>query len=97
MSILRGNEVISTQFMVVGRMVSRILPSGGADCLPSCQMLCRPLQSTAMWALCKEFFLFLKQEKKWWLWPLVILLLILGALILFSSTSVLAPLMYPFM
>ena len=50
-----------------------------------------------MWALCKEFLLFLKQEKKWWLWPLVILLLVLGALILFSSTSVLAPLMYPFM
>jgi hypothetical protein len=50
-----------------------------------------------MWALCKEFVLFLKQEKKWWLWPLVILLLVLGALILFSSTSVLAPLMYPFM
>ena len=50
-----------------------------------------------MWALIKEFFLFLKQEKKWWLWPLAILLLILGALILFSSTSVLAPLMYPFM
>ena len=50
-----------------------------------------------MWALCKEFLLFLKQEKKWWLWPLVILLLILGALIIFSSGSVLAPLMYPFM
>ena len=50
-----------------------------------------------MWALCKEFILFLKQEKKWWLWPLVILLFVLGALILFSSTSVLAPLMYPFM
>lgn len=50
-----------------------------------------------MWALFKEFLLFLKQEKKWWLWPLVILLLILGALIIFSSGSVLAPLMYPFM
>ena len=49
-----------------------------------------------MWQLCKEFLLFLRQEKKWWLIPLVILLLILGALINFSG-SVLAPLMYPFM
>src|SRR5262245_35082803 len=50
-----------------------------------------------MWQLCKEFLLFLRQEKKWWLIPLVILLLILGAGIIFSSGSVLDPLMYPFM
>ena len=50
-----------------------------------------------MWQLCKEFLLFLRQEKKWWLIPLVVLLLILGAIIVFSSGSVLAPLMYPFM
>jgi hypothetical protein len=50
-----------------------------------------------MWQLAKEFLLFLRQEKKWWLWPLVGVLLLLGALILFSSGSVLAPLMYPFM
>lgn len=50
-----------------------------------------------MWQLAKEFLLFLRQEKKWWLWPLVIVLLLLGALIVFSSGSVLAPLMYPFM
>jgi hypothetical protein len=50
-----------------------------------------------MWQLLKEFLQFLKQEKKWWLAPLVILLLALGALIIFSGSSVLAPLMYPFM
>ena len=50
-----------------------------------------------MWQLAKEFLLFLRQEKKWWLWPLVGVLLLLGALIIFSSGSVLAPLMYPFM
>ena len=50
-----------------------------------------------MWQLFTEFLLFLKQEKKWWLIPLVALLLILGAIIVFSSGSVLAPLMYPFM
>jgi hypothetical protein len=49
-----------------------------------------------MWQLGKEFLLFLRQEKKWWLFPLVFVLLILGALIVFSSSSVLAPFMYPF-
>jgi drug/metabolite transporter superfamily protein YnfA len=50
-----------------------------------------------MWQLCKEFWLFLRQEKKWWLIPLVVILLGMGALIVFSSSSVLAPFMYPFM
>jgi hypothetical protein len=50
-----------------------------------------------MWQLCKEFFLFLKQEKKWWLIPLIGILLVLAALIVFSTGSVLAPFMYPFL
>jgi hypothetical protein len=50
-----------------------------------------------MWQLFKEMFVFLKQEKKWWLIPLGVMLLILAALIVFSGGSVLAPLMYPFM
>lgn len=65
--------------------------------LPCHCAACRLQRSQLMWQLCKEFLLFLRQEKKWWLIPLVILLLILGALIIFSSGSVLAPLMYPFM
>jgi len=50
-----------------------------------------------MWQLCKEFLSFLKQEKKWWLIPLVVFLLMLAGLIIFSGSSVLAPFMYPFM
>ena len=50
-----------------------------------------------MLQLLKEFLAFLREERKWWLIPLVVLLLILGAVIVFSGTSVLAPLMYPFM
>jgi hypothetical protein len=53
--------------------------------------------TATMWQLVKEFALFLKQERRWWLVPLVVILLVLGALIIFSSGSVLAPLMYPFM
>jgi len=50
-----------------------------------------------VWQLFREFCQFLKQEKKWWLWPLVLMLLLLGVLIAFSSSSALAPFMYPFM
>ncbi|MEK9861832.1 MAG: DUF5989 family protein [Limisphaerales bacterium] len=51
----------------------------------------------SVWQLFREFCQFLKQEKKWWLWPLVLMLLLLGVLIAFSSSSALAPFMYPFM
>lgn len=50
-----------------------------------------------MWALIKEFLLFLMQEKKWWLLPLAIVLLALGALMVISSGSVLSPFLYPLM
>ena len=50
-----------------------------------------------MWRLCKEFLVFLRQEKKWWLIPLVLILILLAAIIVFTGGSVLAPLMYPFM
>jgi hypothetical protein len=50
-----------------------------------------------MWQLCKEFLVFLRQEKKWWLVPLVVVLLGLALLIVFTGGSVLAPLLYPFL
>jgi presenilin-like A22 family membrane protease len=50
-----------------------------------------------MWQICKEFLVFLRQEKKWWLIPLLLLLLALGALAIFSSSSPLAPFIYPLM
>jgi len=46
-------------------------------------------------SLVKEFFLFVKQEKKWWLIPLVTVLLLVGALIIFAGSSPLAPFIYP--
>jgi hypothetical protein len=50
-----------------------------------------------MWQLCKEFFLFLRQEKKWWLIPLLVILALLGALLVLSTNPALAPFMYPFL
>ena len=41
-----------------------------------------------------EFWNFLKHNKKWWLLPILVALLLLGALILLSGTAV-APFIYP--
>jgi hypothetical protein len=46
-------------------------------------------------SLIKEFFLFVKEEKKWWLIPLITVLLLVGALIVFAGSSPLAPFIYP--
>jgi len=46
-------------------------------------------------SLAKEFFLFIKHEKKWWLIPLIMVLLIVGALVMFAGSSPLAPFLYP--
>lgn len=50
-----------------------------------------------MWRVLREFLTFLRQEKKWWLLPLVIVLALLGLLIAAGSGSALSPLLYPFM
>ncbi len=50
-----------------------------------------------MWRLFKECLSFAWREKKWWLIPLIVVLVLLAALILFSTGSALAPFMYPFM
>jgi hypothetical protein len=42
----------------------------------------------------KEFLLFLKVRKKWWLAPIVIFLILLGVLIIFTQGSALAPFIY---
>ncbi|WP_252737091.1 DUF5989 family protein [Reichenbachiella agariperforans] len=42
----------------------------------------------------REFFLFLKERKKWWLVPLFIIFLLFGVLIFFTSGTALAPFIY---
>jgi len=46
-------------------------------------------------SLIREFFLFIKHEKKWWLIPLVLVLLLVGLLLVFAQSSPLAPFLYP--
>jgi len=44
----------------------------------------------------KELFGFLRREKKWWLIPMVLVLVLLAFLIIFAQSSALAPFLYPF-
>jgi hypothetical protein len=45
-------------------------------------------------SLLKEFWDFLRVRKKWWLTPIVLVLLLLGFLIVFSQSSALSPFIY---
>ena len=46
-------------------------------------------------SIIKEFLEFLKVRKKWWLTPIVVMLLLLGALIVLTEGSAIAPFIYP--
>ncbi len=47
-------------------------------------------------SIAREFIAFIREEKKYWMIPLIVVLLAVGAVIVFSSTSALAPFLYPF-
>ena len=42
----------------------------------------------------REFWSFLRVRKKWWITPVVLFLLVLGALLVFAKGSALAPVIY---
>jgi Mg/Co/Ni transporter MgtE len=44
----------------------------------------------------KEFFLFLKQRKKYWLIPIFVVLALFGLLLVAAQNSVIAPFIYTF-
>ena len=45
-------------------------------------------------AIIKEFLLFLRERRNWWLAPIIVFLLILGSLLVFAQSSPLAPFIY---
>ncbi len=47
-----------------------------------------------MSSLLKEFWVFLRVRKKWWLAPIIIVLVLFGTLLVFSQGSALAPFIY---
>ena len=46
-------------------------------------------------SLVGEFIDFLKYNKKWWLIPIIFVMLLVGLLLLFSASSPVAPFIYP--
>lgn len=44
--------------------------------------------------LIKDLWLFIKERKKFWLAPVILILLLLGILIVFGGSSALAPFIY---
>ena len=42
----------------------------------------------------KDLWNYMKERKKWWLGPIIVIILLLGLLIVFSSGSALAPFIY---
>ena len=47
-----------------------------------------------MFDLLADLWAFLKERKKFWLLPIILVLLLLGALIVFSQGSAIAPFIY---
>jgi len=45
-------------------------------------------------SILKEFWDFLRVRKRWWLAPIIIMLLLLGLLIFFTQGSAVAPFIY---
>jgi hypothetical protein len=47
-----------------------------------------------MASLVGEFWQFLKVRKKWWLLPIILVMVLVGALLVFAQGSALAPFIY---
>ncbi|HVI82810.1 MAG TPA: DUF5989 family protein [Chthoniobacterales bacterium] len=47
-------------------------------------------------AIIREFFEFLRERKKWWIAPILVFLVLFGVLVIFASSSTLAPFIYSF-
>ncbi len=42
----------------------------------------------------KDFWQFTKERKKWWLFPIILILIIIGFVIVFAANSALSPFIY---
>lgn len=45
-------------------------------------------------SLMRELWAFMRVRKKWWLFPIIIMLLLVGSLLVFAQGSALAPFIY---
>lgn len=44
--------------------------------------------------LVREFWLFMRERQKWWLLPIIVVMVLIGALLVFAQGSALAPFIY---
>ena len=47
-----------------------------------------------MFEFIKDLFVFLKERKKWWLFPVIAVIVLIGFLIVFSGGTAVAPFVY---
>lgn len=45
-------------------------------------------------SLLKELWMFMRERKKWWLAPIIVVMVLVGALLVFAQGSALAPFIY---
>jgi hypothetical protein len=45
-------------------------------------------------SLARELWFFMRERKKWWLLPMIVVLMLFGSLLVFAQGSVLAPFIY---
>lgn len=45
-------------------------------------------------SLLREFWAFMRVRKKWWLLPIIVVMLLVGSLLVFAQGSALAPFIY---
>jgi hypothetical protein len=45
-------------------------------------------------SLVREMWLYMRENKKWWLLPIIVVLVLVGSLLVFAQGSVLAPFIY---
>jgi hypothetical protein len=53
-----------------------------------------PSHSHSRFAIVSDLWAFLRVRKKWWLAPIVLMLVLVGALLVFTQGSALAPFLY---
>jgi hypothetical protein len=52
------------------------------------------MAKSGKWGIVRELWDFMKVRKKWWLGPIVLMLLLLGLLLVLTQGSALAPFIY---
>ena len=71
-------------------MLTKAMASSPASCLKAQTNL----KMVSKLAILREFLDFLRVRQKWWIMPIIIVLLLLGGLLIFANGSALAPFIY---